>query len=121
MNRKTWLLGIVLAVGGVALTACADKMNSNTENGSAGTDAVKEVRIDNFTFTPETLVVAAGTKVRWTNRDDIPHTVVSEDRSTFKSKALDTDDSFSFTFTKSGTYTYFCTVHPKMTGKVVVQ
>jgi plastocyanin len=58
--------------------------------------------------------------VRWTNHDDIPHTVVADDK-TFKSKALDTDDAFSFTFTKPGTYNYFCSLHPKMTGKIVVQ
>jgi plastocyanin len=80
-----------------------------------------EIKIDNFAFTPETFTVPVGTTVQWTNRDDIPHTVVSDDKTTFKSKALDTDEKFSFTFTKAGTYPYFCSVHPKMTGKVVVQ
>jgi plastocyanin len=80
-----------------------------------------EVKIDNFSFSPETLTIAPGTTVKWTNRDDIPHTVVSDDKTTFKSKVLDTDESFSFTFTKPGTYRYFCSVHPKMTAKVIVQ
>lgn len=81
-----------------------------------------EVKIDNFSFGPETLTIAVGTTVTWTNRDDIPHTVVASDAAkTFKSKVLDTDEKFSFTFTKAGTYPYFCSVHPKMTGKVVVQ
>jgi len=63
-----------------------------------------------------------GTSVTWTNRDDIPHTVVStDDPKTFKSKVLDTDEKFSFTFSKAGTYPYFCSIHPKMTGKVIVQ
>jgi plastocyanin len=84
-------------------------------------EAKTEIKIDNFAFSPETLTVPVGTTVQWTNRDDIPHTVVSDDKTTFKSKALDTDDKFSFTFTKAGTYPYFCSVHPKMTGKVVVQ
>jgi plastocyanin len=79
-----------------------------------------EVKIDNFSFGPTTLTVAAGTTVTWTNRDDIPHTVVSDDK-VFKSKVLDTDEKFSFTFTNPGTYPYFCSIHPKMTGKVVVQ
>jgi plastocyanin len=79
-----------------------------------------EVRIDNFSFAPATVTVAAGTQVTWVNRDDIPHTVVST-ANVFKSKALDTDDKFSYTFTKAGTYPYFCSLHPKMTGKVVVQ
>jgi plastocyanin len=81
-----------------------------------------EVKIDNFSFGPATLTVAVGTSVTWTNRDDIPHTVVStDDPKAFKSKVLDTDEKFSFTFSKAGTYPYFCSLHPKMTGKVVVQ
>jgi plastocyanin len=79
-----------------------------------------QVTIDNFTFNPVEITVPAGSRVVWTNRDDIPHTVVSDDKA-FKSKVLDTDEKFSFTFTKPGTYPYFCSVHPKMTGKVVVQ
>ncbi len=79
-----------------------------------------EVKIDNFSFGPATLTVAVGTSVTWTNRDDIPHTVVSTDGA-FKSKVLDTDEKFSFTFSKAGTYPYFCSIHPKMTGKVIVQ
>jgi plastocyanin len=79
-----------------------------------------EVKIDNFSFGPAALTVPVGTTVTWTNRDDIPHTVVSTD-SVFKSKVLDTDEKFSFTFSKAGTYPYFCSLHPKMTGKVIVQ
>ena len=79
-----------------------------------------EVKIDNFSFTPATITVPTGTTVRWTNRDDIPHTVVNDDQK-FESKALDTDDQYSYTFTKPGSYGYFCSIHPKMTGKVVVQ
>jgi plastocyanin len=81
-----------------------------------------EVKIDNFSFGPATLTVPVGATVTWTNRDDIPHTVVSTDDSkTFKSKVLDTDEKFSFTFSKAGSYPYFCSIHPKMTGKVIVQ
>ncbi|HLX06411.1 MAG TPA: cupredoxin family copper-binding protein [Thermoanaerobaculia bacterium] len=90
---------------------------------AAGQDkaaAAVEVKIDNFSFAPQTVTVAAGTTVTWVNRDDIPHTVVSTDK-VFKSKALDTDDKFSFAFTKAGTYPYFCSLHPKMTGEVVVR
>jgi len=79
-----------------------------------------EVKIDNFSFGPATLTVPVGTTIAWTNRDDIPHTVVSTD-GVFKSKVLDTDEKFSFTFSKAGTYPYFCSIHPKMTGKVIVQ
>jgi plastocyanin len=81
-----------------------------------------EVKVDNFSFGPATLTVPAGTAVTWTNRDDIPHTIVStDDPKAFKSKVLDTDEKFSFTFSKPGTYQYFCSIHPKMTGKVIVQ
>jgi len=79
-----------------------------------------DVKIDNFSFGPTELTVPVGTTVTWTNRDDIPHTVVSTDK-VFKSKVLDTDEKFSFTFNTAGTYPYFCSIHPKMTGKVVVQ
>ena len=76
--------------------------------------------IDNFTFAPARLIVKTGTTVTWRNEDDIPHTVTASSR-LFKSKALDTDDSFSFTFTAPGTYEYFCSLHPRMTGTVVVE
>ena len=79
------------------------------------------VKIDNFSFSPATITVPVGTTIRWTNRDDIPHTVVSDDKTTFKSRPLDTDDRFSYNFSKEGTYTYFCSIHPKMTAKVVVK
>jgi plastocyanin len=77
------------------------------------------ITIDNFTFAPAQLVVKVGTTVTWKNQDDIPHTVVSAGK--FKSKALDTDDSFSFTFTMVGDYTYFCSLHPHMTGTIKVE
>jgi plastocyanin len=79
-----------------------------------------EIKIDNFTFEPATITVAAGTQVTWVNRDDMPHTVTSDDKS-FKSKAFDTDEKFSFTFATPGTYKYFCSIHPKMIGEVVVK
>ena len=79
-----------------------------------------EIRIDNFTFQAQTVTVSTGTEVTWINRDDIPHTVVSEDQ-VFKSKALDTDDKFTYKFTKPGTYKYFCSLHPKMTAEILVK
>jgi plastocyanin len=78
------------------------------------------VKIDNFVFGPQSITVPVGATVTWTNADDIPHTSVSTD-GVFKSKVLDTNEQFSYTFTKAGTYPYYCTIHPKMTGKVVVQ
>ena len=81
---------------------------------------VAAVKIDNFNFTPPTLVVAPGTTVTWTNDDDSPHSVHEKDGK-FKSAALDTDDKFTYTFDKPGTYSYFCSIHPHMTGTVVVK
>jgi len=86
----------------------------------AGRPAAVEIKIDNFSFVPPTVTVKAGTQITWTNKDDIPHNVVSEDKS-FKSKVLDTDEKFTMTATKPGTYTYYCSIHPKMTGKLVVE
>jgi hypothetical protein len=79
-----------------------------------------EVRVDNFTFGPDTLKVPVNSTVTWVNKDDVPHVIASDD-GLFKSKALDTDDKYSYTFTKAGTYPYYCNVHPKMVGKIVVQ
>ncbi|HYM78580.1 MAG TPA: cupredoxin family copper-binding protein [Candidatus Dormibacteraeota bacterium] len=103
------LMAMLLLAGTPSVTA--------SDQPSAASAAVK---IDNFSFGPQTLTVSVGTTVVWTNRDDIPHTVVSTD-GVFNSKVRDTDEEFSYTFTKAGTYPYFCSVHPKMTGKVVVQ
>ena len=105
------ILMITLVIGAFSANFAAD--------GNAATPA--EVKIDNFSFLPAVITVPVGTTVRWTNRDDIPHTVVSDDHTTFKSKPLDTDEQFTYTFTKPGTYSYFCSIHPKMTGKVVMQ
>jgi amicyanin len=88
----------------------------------AATPALAEdvaVKIGNFTFGPQELKVKAGTTVTWTNEDDIPHTVVSPNN--FRSKVLDTDGTYTFTFTTPGTYKYFCSLHPHMTGTVVVE
>ena len=93
---------------------------STVANAEPPAPAPAQVKIDNFSFGPQTLTVPVGTTVTWTNRDDIPHTIVSTD-GVFKSKVRDTDETFSYTFTKAGTYTYFCSVHPKMTGKIIVQ
>ena len=79
-----------------------------------------EVKIDNFTFAPQRVTVKAGTTVTWINDDDIPHTVASSTK-LFKSKTLDTKDKFSFTFTTPGSYEYFCSLHPHMTGAIVVE
>ena len=100
---------LLLLVGSPGVTAI--------DQASAGT---AEVKIDNFSFGPQTLTVPVGSTVTWTNRDDMPHTSVSTD-GVFKSKVMDTDEKFSYTFAKAGTYPYYCSIHPKMTGQVVVK
>jgi plastocyanin len=122
------LLGIVVAgllagAGGMALahdTAGMPGMSQPAEQ--VATAEPNTITIDNFTFGPATLTVAPGTTVTWVNHDEEPHTVVNVGSTRlFKSGALDTDDKFSFTFDKPGTYQYFCSIHPHMTGTVVVQ
>ena len=88
--------------------------------GALAAQEPNEVVIDNFTFGPQELSVAVGTTVKWVNHDDIPHNVVNKDK-TFRSKALDTDDSYSFTFASAGTFDYFCGLHPHMQGKIIVK
>ena len=85
----------------------------------ARAEETTNVMIDNFTFEPAQLTVKVGTTVTWKNRDDIPHTVVAAGK--FRSKTLDTDDAFSFTFTSAGDYKYFCSLHPHMTGTIKVE
>jgi plastocyanin len=110
-------MGILLVAGFDQATGLGKRTNAAP---TSRPEMMGEVKIDNFSFSPTVLEIKAGTKVTWTNADDIPHTVVSNDQ-IFKSKALDTDEKFSFTFDKPGTYPYFCSLHPKMTAKVVVQ
>jgi plastocyanin len=118
-KRNVWIpslatalmMGLLLFVGSPSVKA-AEKTAEN--------DRPTAVKIDNFSFAPQTLTVPVGATVTWTNGDDIPHTAVSTE-GVFKSKVMDTDEKFSYTFTKPGTYTYYCTIHPKMTGKVIVQ
>jgi plastocyanin len=79
------------------------------------------ISIDNFTFSPAKLTVKAGTTVTWTNKDDIPHGIAWSNNALTRSKAMDTDDSVSFTFTTPGAYQYFCYIHPHMVGTIVVE
>ena len=115
-NSRIYIVAVCLLLAAITLV----EPHAAFAASPAANSAPVEITIDNFTFTPSSITVKAGTPITWTNRDDIPHTVVSSDF-VFKSKALDTDDKFSFTITKPGTYTYFCSLHPKMTAKVVVQ
>ena len=97
--------------------AITDVPLENEMNAAAG--AAHQVVVDNFNFAPATTAVAVGTTITWTNRDDVPHNVVSTEKK-FASPVLDTDEQFSHTFDAAGTYKYYCSIHPKMTGEVVV-
>jgi plastocyanin len=88
--------------------------------GTVSAQEANVVTIDNFSFTPKELTVAVGTTVKFVNHDDIPHTVV-ETNKVFRSKALDTDDSYSYTFATAGSFDYFCSLHPHMVGKIIVK
>jgi plastocyanin len=115
-NSRVYIFAASLLLAAAVLAAPSSGFAASQQASASGV----EITIDNFSFTPVTVTVKTGTQVTWKNRDDIPHTVVSNDN-LFKSKALDTDDKFSFTPTKPGTYSYFCSLHPKMTAKVVVE
>jgi plastocyanin len=117
--KMTHILSLAVAVL-VAISMSLLALAASVATGDDAVPASAEVKIDNFSFGPQTLTVAVGTEVVWTNRDDIPHTIVSAD-GVFKSKVRDTDEKFSYKFTKSGTYPYYCSLHPKMIGKIVVR
>ena len=117
--RRSVSTGVFLVTLGLAIVGL-DALAANATATAQSTPETIDVKIDNFTFGPAELTVKAGSTITWTNRDDIPHTVVSSDKA-FKSKVLDTDEKFSSTFRTPGTFSYFCSIHPKMTGKVVVQ
>jgi plastocyanin len=110
----------ILSFQAAVLAASAILMSTVAAVTKAAPPAATSVQIDNFTFKDPVVTVKPGTTVLWTNRDDIPHTVVSKD-GLFKSKVLDTGDKFSFTFVKPGQFGYYCSIHPHMTGMIVVK
>jgi plastocyanin len=110
-----------LVAGLFALALAVGLAGLGLSSRAVAAPAPMTVKIDNFTFNAAAITVPVGTTVTWVNQDDSPHTVVSDDRSTFRSKVMDTEDRFSFTFTIPGSFGYFCSIHPHMTGKVVVK
>jgi plastocyanin len=109
-----------LARAAVALAAFGAFATPAIHSTAASSNRTVELDIAKFAFTPKEVTVAPGTKIVWTNRDETPHTVASNDKS-FASKGLDTDDKFEHTFDKEGDFSYICTVHPFMTGVVHVR
>lgn len=118
MRKKRTLLAIVIASVIVFVLLLTASRSATAGEPRSATNA--QIKIENFSFGPKTITIPVGATVTWTNHDDIPHTSVSTDL-VFKSKVMDTDESFSYTFTKAGTYSYYCSIHPKMTGQVVVK
>ena len=110
--------GTQQGAGGLRFVRVADVALEDGEQAAAadGTHVV----VDNFSFAPATATVPVGTTVTWTNRDDVPHNVVNPEQK-FKSRVLDTDEMFSHTFDVAGTFKYYCSIHPRMTGQVVVR
>ena len=121
-----WSLAVLIAVASVMILvgnvsqAQHENLSGRLAGTAAGTDPGPQVMIDNFVFSPVPLTVKVGTTVTWINHDDIPHTVDST-QGKFKSAALDTDDKFEFQFKEAGEYPFYCRIHPKMTGKIIVQ
>ncbi len=121
MRRISPMLAVlaVLLVGS-ALVALKAVSRAEAAGGAPAPPPALQITIDQFTFGPREVTVARGTRVTWLNRDDMPHTVVSSDKQ-FESGPLDTGDRFSHTFDETGTYRYFCSLHPRMTGTIVVR
>ena len=121
-----WSFAFLIAIASVMILAstASQAQHENSPGKLVGTvaptDPAPQVMIDNFVYSPVPLTVKVGTTVTWINHDDIPHTVDSNEGK-FKSAALDTDEKFEFHFTEAGEYPFYCRIHPKMTGKVIVQ
>src|SRR5215510_9755630 len=117
MNRLISKITIAALLSGFSFFALAGEMK---DTGSSGAGQNK-IEIKDFAFNPQTITVKSGDEITWINRDDEPHTVVSVEKQFKKSSALDTDQKFTITAGAPGTYTYYCSVHPKMTGTIVVE
>jgi plastocyanin len=118
LTQKNKRIALLCAISflNLAVVALAGEMKETDNTGSKQ----NRIEIKDFAFNPQTLTVKSGEKVTWINRDEEPHTVVSVEKQFKKSTALDTDQTFTITAGAPGTYTYFCSVHPKMTGTIVV-
>jgi plastocyanin len=116
-KNKTAVLLCGIAFLNLSLFAIAGEM----KNDASTSNKQNRIEIKDFAFNPQTITVKSGEKVTWINRDEEPHTIVSVGKQFKKSTALDTDQEFTITVGAPGTYDYFCSVHPKMTGTIVVE
>ena len=114
---KIKIAALLCSISGSSVLALAGEMK---DTGTSGAGQNK-IEIKDFAFNPQTITVKSGDKITWINRDEEPHTIVSVGKKFPKSSALDTDQEFSITVSAPGTYEYFCSVHPKMTGTIVVE
>ena len=128
MLNQFWRIAVLVAIVSSGMLSVSDSgrtagttqaiIGSSTETGTV----TNQVIIDNFTFDPAKLIIPVGTKVTWVNHDDVPHLIKSTGTEKgFISRPLDTDDQFSYVFSAPGTYNYFCAIHPKMTGQIIVK
>ena len=120
MKRIKWMFGSAAILATAFVLTAGARPNQAVSSGDKPANAAA-IKIDNFSFGPATITIPAGSTVTWTNNDDVPHVVTSDDNKMFKSKALDTDDRFSYVFTEPGTYDYLCKIHPKMAARVIVE
>ncbi len=116
--KNKWFIPVLAVAMPLALAAVLS-VHLTRANSKAKSSPI-EVKVDNFTFKPDTPTISVNSTVTWVNKDDVPHTIASTD-GLFKSQALDTDEKYSHTFTNAGTYSYYCSIHPKMVAQVVVQ
>ena len=114
---KIRIAALLCGISYLFLSAIAGEMKGTESIGASG----NRIEIKDFAFNPQTTTVKSGQKITWINHDEEPHTVVSVGKKFQKSSALDTDQEFSITAGAPGTYEYFCSVHPKMTGTIVVE
>ena len=120
--RRPLLVALALCVPAALFCACNGSRPAAAAEAPSTQPAAPQVTIDNFTFKPAVLTISPGQTVKWTNKDDVPHTATASVKPReFDSGTLDTDQSWSHTFNMPGTYDYFCAVHPHMTGKIIVK
>jgi plastocyanin len=118
VNTRTLAFAMFVAF---ALLSSTRGKESEIRDLASTKDTKAEVVIDNFSFSPNTLTLSVGATVTWINHDNAPHVVSSADNQFKKSAALKTGQTFSHTFVATGTYSYFCSIHPRMTGRIIVK
>jgi len=116
---RTKTVRILFAISSLCLGSLT--LGHAEQEASADNTKTNQIVIKDFHFDPQVLTVRSGEKITWINRDEEPHTVVSVEKQFKKSNALDTDQEFTITAGAPGTYTYYCSVHPRMTGTIVVK